>query len=259
MLIVNADRAQLLTHLPQGGVVAEVGVFRGAFATEILKKSRPEKLHLIDPWAHDGNPTDQHVVAMQASHDRVQRLFADDTKTGRVEIHRDYSTSAALTFPDHYFDWVYIDAEHDYTSVKTDLEAFRDKVKPDGVILGHDFSRRHDRAYFGVITAVREFAIEHAFEILLITNESSPTYLLMRADNEIGMAKLRDDILVSHASLPIEVDVSMFDAFTQVEVPVAKGKLAQMLSFGACLGNIELAHGENPAAHADHQGRQDQG
>jgi hypothetical protein len=107
---------------------------------------------------------------MHASYQRVQRLFEDGIRTGRIKVHRDYSTAAAAAFPDHCFDGIYIDAARDYMSVNSDLHAHRDKVKPDGFILGHEFSNCRDRQYFGVIPAVREFTMESDFELLLFTS-----------------------------------------------------------------------------------------
>ena len=52
---------------------------------------------------------------------------------------RDGSPEVTAHFPDDFFDFVYLDARHDYTSVLTDLAAFWPKVKRGGIIAGHDF------------------------------------------------------------------------------------------------------------------------
>jgi hypothetical protein len=48
------------------------------------------------------------------------------------------SISAAQDFDDASLDGVFIDAAHDYDSVKADIEAWRNKVKPGGFFGGHD-------------------------------------------------------------------------------------------------------------------------
>lgn len=63
-------------------------------------------------------------------------------------IHGD-SAAAASLFKDRSVDFVFIDAGHDYESVKKDILAWLPKVK--GVIAGHDYP-----AYKGVVTAVDE-------------------------------------------------------------------------------------------------------
>jgi hypothetical protein len=37
-------------------------------------------------------------------------------------------------------DFVYIDADHEYKSVKSDYDAWRDKIRKGGIISGHDYS-----------------------------------------------------------------------------------------------------------------------
>src|SRR5881275_3065069 len=47
-LILN--RTALLKVLPHHGVIAELGVDRGAFSEKILTENAPKKLHLVDVW-----------------------------------------------------------------------------------------------------------------------------------------------------------------------------------------------------------------
>jgi hypothetical protein len=49
------------------------------------------------------------------------------------------SVEAAKDFPNFFFDFVYIDADHTYKAVMEDLTAWYPKVKIGGVICGHDF------------------------------------------------------------------------------------------------------------------------
>jgi predicted O-methyltransferase YrrM len=58
---------------------------------------------------------------------------------GVVEIHRAGSADAADRFPDGAFDWVYVDGDHTYESVRIDLELYRAKVRPGGILAGDDY------------------------------------------------------------------------------------------------------------------------
>src|SRR5688500_9782878 len=49
-LKVLTDRIALLDVLPKNGVVAEIGVNKGEFSEEIIRRNHPSKLHLIDLW-----------------------------------------------------------------------------------------------------------------------------------------------------------------------------------------------------------------
>lgn len=46
---------------------------------------------------------------------------------------------AAEDFPDEYFDWVYIDANHQYDFIREDLKIYYKKVKRGGFITGDDY------------------------------------------------------------------------------------------------------------------------
>ena len=41
--------------MPKNAICAEIGVWRGDFTKYILKKTKPEKIHLIDPWLYQPN------------------------------------------------------------------------------------------------------------------------------------------------------------------------------------------------------------
>ena len=49
------------------------------------------------------------------------------------------SCCAALKFPDRYFDFVYIDAKHDFKSVYRDISLWKPKVRKGGLLCGHDY------------------------------------------------------------------------------------------------------------------------
>jgi len=50
------DRLKLLEVLPQGGIVAELGTYKGTYADSILKINKPLELYLVDHWDDVPNP-----------------------------------------------------------------------------------------------------------------------------------------------------------------------------------------------------------
>src|SRR6185436_14587326 len=87
--------------------------------------------------------------------------FAD-----RSSVWRMTSLEAAERIPHHSIDFVYIDARHDYAAVMEDLGAWFDKVRPGGIIAGHDYLDGHFPAgVFGVKSAVDTFFSERALPV----------------------------------------------------------------------------------------------
>lgn len=166
---VLPDRISLLQALPRNGVVAEVGVAEGGFSEKILQVNCPKKLYLIDAWGMVNHPN-----YSEGGFHKVQEKFSTDISAGKVEIHRGISWEMLAELADESLDWVYIDASHDYDSVKKDLEAANRKVKKGGLIAGHDYVRWGRFGHrFGVLEAVNEFILSHHYELAYITLENN--------------------------------------------------------------------------------------
>jgi hypothetical protein len=158
---------EILSRLPDGDVSgAEIGVFTGALSRLLL--DRPG-LHLtmIDSWAGDGkdyigDSGDWHSRLSQAQQDdyrkSAERVAAEFGDRARVMA---MSSNEAVHFvPDASLDFVFIDADHSYEGCKRDIEMWSHKVKPGGLLSGHDYGNK-DFEDFGVTRAVDEFARGH--------------------------------------------------------------------------------------------------
>jgi hypothetical protein len=80
-----------------------------------------------------------HVAKSQGDMDGIfesvrSRFKADD----RVQFKRDVSDNALNSFPDGYFDWVYIDGNHYFEYVLKDIELSLVKTKMNGIVCGDD-------------------------------------------------------------------------------------------------------------------------
>ena len=159
------NRNALLAELPSNAIVAEVGVAEGAFSRRILDFSQPEKLFLIDAW-DEARYTGLHTTV----NDRLQAEIA----SGRVEIRRGMSTSVLPSFDDHTFDWVFLDTDHTYQTTRDELEICQSKVKPGGLICGHDYITGDwkMRNRYGVVEAVNEFCVKKGWEMVFVTHET---------------------------------------------------------------------------------------
>lgn len=165
-LVVLPDRTEMLRRMPQGGVACEVGVAEGEFSRQILDLTRPSRLHLIDLWSSD---LERYAESMQPALDRVR----PELDSGLVQVHRGYSWDMLATLADRSLDWVYIDAAHDYEYVRKDIAAAVPKMKPDGLICGHDYTRwsMNGLNRWGVVEAVNELCLNDDWEFVWLTHE----------------------------------------------------------------------------------------
>lgn len=139
----DARRRELLSKLPKAAVAAEIGVWEGRFSDVILEVTGPRELHLIDPWLYQpefsntGFGRRKFADRMEEMHQDVSRRFA---AVPEVRIHRAMSGDALRGFADGYFDWVYIDGNHNSPVVDEDLALSAVKVRPGGLIAGDDYN-----------------------------------------------------------------------------------------------------------------------
>jgi predicted O-methyltransferase YrrM len=66
------------------------------------------------------------------------------------------SVRASHLFPAESVDFCFIDADHSYASVQADLRAWWPKIRPGGVIAGHDY-RQEASWLIGVTKAVHDY------------------------------------------------------------------------------------------------------
>lgn len=160
------DRNALLELLPKNSTVAEIGVDHGDFSEHILRIVQPAKLHLVDIWDSER----YHRGLM----DHVQKKFAKEIEGKQVEINLGLSVEVGPRFPDHYFDWVYIDTVHSYQVTRDELEIYSHKVKPGGIMAGHDFIVGNwiKQYRYGVIEAVYEFCVKNDWELIYLSLEN---------------------------------------------------------------------------------------
>jgi hypothetical protein len=155
--------------LPSGGIAAELGVYKGDFSRELLDLAKPERLHLVDLWYlfgrewHFGRRSDRSTVgALKQVLDRC----ADELVSGRVRLHIGDDLVILETFPDRYFDWVYVDSVHAYEHTRLELEILTRKVKKGGLITGDDWIEDPAHPHHGVCRAVREFVAAAPAELV---------------------------------------------------------------------------------------------
>lgn len=124
------------------GRAAEIGVKTGAYSDWLLSEWRGRELISIDPWLA-ADPS-EYVDRSNVSQEEFERYHRQTRERlarhgSRSSIWRMTSVEAAAKVAERSLDFVYIDARHDYESVKEDLEAWFAKVRPGGILAGHDY------------------------------------------------------------------------------------------------------------------------
>ena len=103
-----------------------------------------------------------------------------------IDVKRMTTVEASRTVPDESLDYVYVDARHDYCATYEDIDTWWPKLKPGGILAGHDYlyaeqesvqdwylcenGTRHRGAVRG---AVEDFAKRHGLSISVTFRESN--------------------------------------------------------------------------------------
>ena len=161
-------RAELLKRMPKDSVCAEVGVWKGEFSKQILKRTSPQMLHLIDPWMFQPDfPKRKFGGKRGEVQDDMDKIFggveARFGKLANVQIHRTFSEETLEGFEDGYLDWLYIDGNHAFEYVLKDLTMGFAKVRPGGFITGDDYTWGK-KVGFPVERAVQRFVQEQGLQ-----------------------------------------------------------------------------------------------
>jgi hypothetical protein len=120
---------------------AEIGVQRGIFAAEILRRwPKCEKFYLVDLWQHQSVYNDSANIE-QAAQDRNYEITKQNVKYFRDVpiLIKKSSIEAAKDVKNQTLDFIYLDARHDYCAVLEDIYAWYPKLRIGGIIGGHDF------------------------------------------------------------------------------------------------------------------------
>lgn len=132
-------------------VGAEIGVKEGKFTSFLLENNSDLTMYCVDPRVHQPN---QNETYMDWNFRKINKQYENNIlkyKSRIIELNH-FSIYASTLVENKSLDFVFIDAQHDYQSVKNDIGWWLPKIKDGGFISGHDYEPN----FPGVVVAVNE-------------------------------------------------------------------------------------------------------
>lgn len=123
---------------------AELGVEQGRFSEVLLKSNPGLTLYCVDAWARYKGYRD-HVD--QQKLDGFLRATEERLRPFDAVICRGYSMDVVKQFKRQSLDFVYIDANHTLPYVIQDIWQWSERVRPGGIVSGHDFNEHPQGRY----------------------------------------------------------------------------------------------------------------
>jgi methyltransferase family protein len=123
--------------------MAEVGVYRGDFAAEMLRRCESlTAYYMIDPWRHlsDWNKPANKEDGVLEEYFQETKAKTEFAAAKRL-ILRGKTTEVIEQIPDGELDFAYIDADHTLKGIAIDLVRVYPKLRSGGFLGGDDFTR----------------------------------------------------------------------------------------------------------------------
>jgi predicted O-methyltransferase YrrM len=140
----------ILKHIKDPIRIAEVGVYKGRgtamWVTQLINAGINFEYYAIDNF--EGSAEHKKWNNVPTIEEAKENLAPILDKINLIKMN---SIDAAKSFPDNFFDVVYLDASHEYEDIKADINAWYPKTN--NILCGDDYIDM----WSGVIKAVNEF------------------------------------------------------------------------------------------------------
>jgi len=152
--------------LKEFDMLVEVGVWKGHSISYLAEQNPNSKIYAVDlfdeTYRYKKDKLKKQVPFIYEIYNlNLHRFNVRD----RITDIKGFSWESASKFENGEIDFVYIDADHRYRSVKKDLDAWFPKIKAGGIFAGHDYEPYANQSHPGVKKAVDEFAVKNNLEV----------------------------------------------------------------------------------------------
>lgn len=134
--LTNVERLllyKLAYSLEENATIVEIGSYLGASSSFLASAAKEKKhtVYCVDTWKNEG---------MSEGERDTFREFCKNIEPlkDNIRILRGKSADIAKTFNEK-IDLLFIDGDHSYESVKTDVQSWLPKLKDGGIIVSHDY------------------------------------------------------------------------------------------------------------------------
>jgi len=140
---------ELIKMLPNNLVGLEIGSYAGESSEIFVKSNKFKCLYCVDFWKQDFYPNgretgEKEFDLMAKKYAQIHKVKMDNKNI--VEVFYQLKP-----------DFIYIDADHTYESVKQNIQDALTLLNGKGIIAGHDYIDTPQNPFGGVIKAVNEF------------------------------------------------------------------------------------------------------
>lgn len=195
MILEDMKKIELRTEIPGfllrnnlNQRICEIGV-RFGYNLQNLLTANPKLLVGIDHYRATKNPGQQDTGMSQEKLDEIYRdVFKRFLEFPAVRIFRGTSKEVHTLFPIHFFDFIYIDADHTEEGAWQDICLWWKRVRQGGILAGHDYIEANSQigTEFGVIKAVNRFVEEKKIssKCFHFTKEGYRTWMIFKIEGE---------------------------------------------------------------------------
>ena len=131
----------IITQLPNDSKMIEIGSWLGRSITYFVVESKIQNKNIdcfcVDIWEPYAEINNHSIF----QDDGAYKTFISNIKRVSESITpiRGKSLDICNNFEDNYFDFIFIDASHDYQNVYDDIKNWYPKLKKNCIIGGHDY------------------------------------------------------------------------------------------------------------------------
>lgn len=152
----------------------EIGTDQGEYA-EVLMKTIPYlNLLCVDPWRSEAYELGQQPESneQQEYFDRRYEETIERLKLySNCHIIRETSMEVVKVVGDNSLDFVYIDGNHDFLNITQDMHYWLKKIRPGGILSGHDYVRYPSRKFNHVQKVVNAYTTSyHLLPVFLVNS-----------------------------------------------------------------------------------------